>query len=127
MRLTGIALLLGATFVSAQTNSGEWRTYGQNSQGWRYSDLTQIDTRSVARLAPKWIYQTGIPGNSETTPLVFNGMMFIAGTSNHSWALDAVTGRPLWHTHPTPPSPINVCCGQVNRGFAVHADKLFRV
>jgi alcohol dehydrogenase (cytochrome c) len=127
MRLTGIALLLGAAFVQAQTNSGDWRTYGQNTQGWRYSDLTQIDTRSVARLAPKWIYQTGIPGNSESTPLVFDGMMFIAGTSNHSWALDAVTGRPLWHTHPTPPSPINACCGQVNRGFAVHGDKLFRV
>jgi len=125
-RLTAIALLLGKAFVSAQTNPGEWRTYGQNPQGWRYSDLTQIDTRTVARLAPKWIYQTGV-GGSETTPLVFDGMMFVAGPSNNSWALDAITGRPIWHSHQTPPTPLDLCCGEVNRGFAVHGDKLFRV
>ena len=115
-RLTGIAWLLGAALlINAQTKSGEWRTYGQNPQGWRYSDLTQIDTRTVARLAPKWIYQTGV-GGSETTPLVFDGMMFVAGPSNNSWALDAITGRPVWHVRKTPPGPLDLCCGEVNRG-----------
>ena len=127
MRFVAIAWLLGTTLVNAQTGSGEWRTYGQNPQGWRYSDLTQIDSRTVARLAPQWIYQTNVAGGSETTPLVFGGMMYVAGPSNNSWALDALSGRPVWHTHQTPPTPLDLCCGEVNRGFAVQGDKLFRV
>jgi alcohol dehydrogenase (cytochrome c) len=128
MRFSGIAaLLLMVGLVEGQTNSGDWRSYGQNSLGWRYSELTQIDTRNVSRLSPAWVYQTGLAGGFETTPLVFDGLMFIAGPSNHSWALDALTGRPVWHTQKTPPSKLNLCCGQVNRGFAVRGDKLFRV
>lgn len=129
MRRASTAWLLVAPLVSvlsAQTQSDTWRTYGQNSLGWRYSELTQIDTRNVARLAPRWIFQTGT-GGFQTTPLVFDGLMFIAGPSNHSWALDALTGRPVWHARKAPPSRLNLCCGQVNRGFAVHGDKLIRV
>ena len=130
MRRAGTAWLLAASLVSvlsAQTRSDTWRTYGQNSMGWRYSDLAQIDTRNVARLTPRWIFQTGVPGGFQTTPLVFDGWMFIAGPSNHSWALDALTGKSIWHSRKTPPSRLNLCCGEVNRGFAVHGDKLFRV
>jgi alcohol dehydrogenase (cytochrome c) len=129
MRLAGTTWLLAASLagiLSAQTPSDTWRTYGQNSQGWRYSELTEIDTRNVARLAPRWIFQTGVSG-FQTTPLVFDGLMFVAGPSNHSWALDALTGRPVWHVRKTPPSRLNLCCGTVNRGFAVHGNKLFRV
>ena len=130
MRLTIlflIFLLSVGIIVTAQTNSGDWRSYGLNSLGWRYSELAQIDTRNVARLSPAWIFQTGLGGGIETTPLVFDGMMFIAGPSNHSWALDAVTGRSIWHAHKEPPAKLELCCGQVNRGFAVLGDKLFRV
>jgi alcohol dehydrogenase (cytochrome c) len=125
---TALMAVSGAARVlTAQAPSDTWRTYGQNSLGWRYSELTQIDTQSVARLAPRWIYQTGVLGGFETTPLVFDGLMFVAGPSNVSWALDARTGRPIWQTRKTPPLRLNLCCGEVNRGFAVHGDKLFRV
>jgi alcohol dehydrogenase (cytochrome c) len=130
MKSTQISLLLVLSLtllVSAQTNPGDWRSYGLNPFGWRYSGLTQIDTRNVGRLSPAWIFQTGLTGGIETTPLVFDGTLFVAGPSNHSWAIDALTGRPLWHTHTTPPSKLDLCCGQVNRGFAVNGDKLFRV
>jgi alcohol dehydrogenase (cytochrome c) len=130
MKLAATAGLLTTALiagVAAQNTSDTWRTYGKNSLGWRYSDLTEIDTRTVARLAPRWIFQTGMAGGFQTTPLVFDGLMFIAGPSNHSWAVDALTGRPVWHVRKSPPPKINFCCGPVNRGFAVHGDKLFRV
>src|SRR5438552_6549893 len=127
MRAAAIALLLAAPLVDGQIDSGAWRMYGRNSLGWRYSELTQIDAGNVSRLSPRWIYQTGVGGGFETTPLVFDGLMFVAGPSNNSWALDALTGRPVWHQKKTPPSRLNLCCGEVNRGFAVHGDKLFRV
>jgi alcohol dehydrogenase (cytochrome c) len=121
-----LTLLLPAALL-AQSGSADWKTYGQNTQGWRYSELNEIDTASVARLAPRWIFQSGMNGGFETTPLVFNGQMFIAGPSNNSWALDLLTGKPLWHVKKTPPGRLNLCCGEVNRGFAVLGDRLFRV
>src|SRR5713101_966326 len=113
--------------LTAQTRPDVWLTYGQNSLGWRYSELTEIDTSNVARLTPRWIFQTGLGGGLQTTPLVFDGLMFMTGPSNHSWALDALTGRQVWHYRKAPPGRLNLCCGEVNRGFAVHGDKLFRV
>src|SRR5439155_20212147 len=115
----GTALLLASALVAgfgAKSNSGTWRTYVQNSLRWRYSELTEIDTRNVARLAPRWMFQTGMAGGFQTTPLVFDGLMFIAGPANHSWAVDALTGRAVWHVKKSPPPKISFCCGPVNRG-----------
>jgi alcohol dehydrogenase (cytochrome c) len=105
----------------------DWTSYGNNALGWRYSELDQINTKTVARLTPQWIYQTNVPGKNETTPLVFDGMMYITGPSNNAWALDATTGRPIWSYKKALPANVNLCCGQVNRGFARHANTLFKV
>jgi alcohol dehydrogenase (cytochrome c) len=126
------ALLPAATVTEeklrrAQEDSSTWLTYGKNYAGWRYSELAQIHTGNIAQLAPKWIHQTGLSGKLETTPLVFDGLMFVTGTSNHAFALDARTGKPIWHYTKTPPKGLNLCCGEVNRGFAALGDKLFKV
>ena len=122
-----ISVVLYAGMAFAQSDPGTWTTYGKNSLGWRFSELDQINTDTVKRLVPQWMYQTGVPGKNETTPLVFGGMMYITGPSNTAWALDALTGRPIWSYKSAPPSAINLCCGPVNRGFAVHDNKLFKV
>src|ERR1700722_8356000 len=66
-------------------------------------------------------------GENETTPLVFDGMMYVTGPSNSAWALDAITGRPIWSYKKTPPPDLSLCCGQVNRGFARRGNTLFKV
>ena len=111
----------------AQGDPGDWTSYGKNSLGWRFSELDQINTNTVSRLVPQWMYQTGVPGKNETTPLVFNGMMYVTGPSNTAWALDALTGRPIWSYRSPQPTGLNLCCGPVNRGFAFHDNKLFKV
>ncbi len=125
MKIVIVVLYAGVAF--AQSDPGTWTSYGKNSLGWRFSELEQINTQTVNRLAPQWMYQTGVPGKNETTPLVFGGMMYITGPSNTAWALDALTGRPIWSYKSAPPAGINLCCGPVNRGFAVHDGKLFKV
>src|SRR5205807_313992 len=75
------ALALWAAALRAADDTG-WNTYGGNYAGWRYSEFTQITTENVARLTPKWMFQTGIPGNMETTPLVRNGLMYLTAPSN---------------------------------------------
>ncbi len=134
VRLTGVnklwlPLLLAGAMGAADAikDTATWLTYGKNHAGWRFVELEEINSSSVRRLAPRWMFQHGIPGKFETTPLIFGGMMYLTGPSNHSWALDLLTGRPVWHAGKAVPSEVNLCCGQVNRGFAVLGDRLFKV
>jgi alcohol dehydrogenase (cytochrome c) len=110
-----------------QADASKWLMYGRNYSGWRYSELDEINAGNVARLVPRWMFQTGINGKFETTPLVRDGLMYITAPSNHAFALDLATGRPMWHYAKPVPKGVNLCCGQVNRGFAALGDKLYKV
>jgi alcohol dehydrogenase (cytochrome c) len=104
-----------------------WIRYGNDYAGTRYSALAQITAANVARLAPKWIAQTGFPGSMEATPLVDGGLMYVTGHSNNAVALDVRTGKPVWRYAHTPPRGLNLCCGEPNRGFALHGSKVIKV
>jgi alcohol dehydrogenase (cytochrome c) len=111
----------------SQSDDANWLMYGKNYSGWRYSALRQINTATVKDLTPQWIFQSGTLGKLESTPLVFDGMMYATGPTNHAYGLDLATGRPVWHyAKPLPPG-VSICCGQVNRGFAALGNKLFKV
>jgi alcohol dehydrogenase (cytochrome c) len=122
-----IAALAASTLLTLHAADTEWLTYGGNHAAWRFSDLTQINTTNVARLAPRWIFQTNVAGNQETSPIVSGGMMYITAPSNHAFALDLRTGQPIWHYSSTSPKPLDLCCGEVNRGFALLGKRLFKV
>jgi Glucose dehydrogenase len=72
-----------------------WLTYIGDYFAQRHSPLTQINRDTVARLAPKWVRHFDTQGDLETTPLVYDGVMY-ATQSNEVFALDAVTGREVW-------------------------------
>jgi alcohol dehydrogenase (cytochrome c) len=122
-----LGLIILPVALLAQDGSTSWTTYAKNTRGWRYSDLAQINTSNITRITPQWIFQTRVPGNMETTPLVMNGLMYFTAPSNHAFAVDLRTGRPIWHYQKTPPKRLDLCCGEVNRGFATLGDKLFKV
>jgi alcohol dehydrogenase (cytochrome c) len=44
---------------------------------------------------------------------------------NNAWAIDARTGKQVWRYQRRLPEDFKVCCGPVNRGFAVLGDRLF--
>ena len=107
---------------------GRWPTFGGNYGNQRHSPLTQITPQNVAGLRPQWLFQTEerAPGRGfETTPLVVDGVMYITGNNNTAWALDARTGRPIWSYRRRLPEVLRVCCGMVNRGFAILGDRLY--
>jgi alcohol dehydrogenase (cytochrome c) len=63
--------------------------------GWGYSPLDEIDTGNVGEMRLAWSW--GIePGVSQTTPLVHDGVMYIANPGNVVHALDARNGDLLW-------------------------------
>jgi alcohol dehydrogenase (cytochrome c) len=111
----------------AQDDPASWLSYGKNYYGWRYSPLAQIDASNVSSLAPAWILPTGAPGNNEASPIVLGDMMYLTGPANSAWAVDLLTGRKVWSYSKTAPPGLGLCCGPVNRGFAILGDRLFKV
>ena len=107
---------------------GRWLTFGGNYGNQRHSPLTQITPQNVAGLRPQWLFQTEVsaPGRGfETTPIVADGVMYVTANNNTAWALDARTGRPIWSYRRRLPDALRVCCGMVNRGFAILGDRVY--
>jgi alcohol dehydrogenase (cytochrome c) len=133
-----VILMLGAAAVAQEitgkdisaglANPTRWLTYSGDYTGQRHSPLTQITPGNAAQLAAQWTFQTGVSGHKfEATPIVIDGVMYVTGPLNNAWALDAKTGRQLWRYQKQlpPTSDLRVCCGMVNRGFAVYGDRLY--
>jgi len=102
-----------------------WLTYSGSYDGRRFSPLQQITSENAATLAAQWVFQSPAPGKFEATPLVVDGVMYVTAQDNHAFALDARTGRTVWHYQRALPEKLRLCCGHVNRGFAILGDRLF--
>jgi alcohol dehydrogenase (cytochrome c) len=108
-------------------NPARWLTYSGDYTGQRFSPLTQITPANVGQLAAQWTFQTGVNNKFEASPIVIDGTLYITGALNHAWAIDGRTGKQIWRYQRALPQGLKVCCGLVNRGFAVLGDRLFMV
>src|SRR5207249_4390910 len=106
------------------TSEKDWPTYHGDVSGNRYTTLTQIDKTNVSRLAPKWIFPMPGVNQVENTPVVVGGIMYVS-SANEVWALDAGTGRQIWHFRRPRTQGLsgNAALG-FNRGVAVSGDRL---
>lgn len=107
-------VLVASLFISrygmAQSASSEWRFYGGDEGGTRYSSLSQINTKNVANLRRSWTYHTGelalglssasFKASFSCTPLVVDGVMYLSTPSSRVIALEAETGKELWKFDP---------------------------
>src|SRR2546422_11261969 len=64
------------------------------------------------------MYQVHGRHHFESTPLVFDGVMYLTDPPSDVVALDVKTGRPLWAYRRSLPDDLRACCGDVNRGVA---------
>ena len=110
----------------ARPTPGEWPTYHGQLSGNRHSPLTEITTATVARLAPKWMFPLGSASRAlQVTPVVAGGLMFVSAV-NEAWALDARTGREIWHfSRPRTAGLVGDPASGINRGVAVLGDRVF--
>src|SRR5271154_2386330 len=106
-------------------NPARWLTHSGDYTGQRFSPLTQITPANAGRLSAQWSFQTNVVNKFEATPIVIDGTLYVTGSLNHAWAIDGTTGKQIWHYQRTLPEGLKVCCGLVNRGFAVYHDRLF--
>ncbi|HEY3838683.1 MAG TPA: PQQ-dependent dehydrogenase, methanol/ethanol family [Bryobacteraceae bacterium] len=97
-----------------------WLTYGGNYAAWRYSSLDSINRTNVKSLIPVWTFQTGkTDGGFSCTPLVADGVMYITSPGNRVFAIDATTGKELWHYYYALPKEFGLIYGPWNRGVAL--------
>ena len=79
----------------ADPEAGNWLIWRKTYDSAGYSPLDQIDTENVDRLVEAWRIPLG-QGSSMATPLVHDGVMFLADTNDAVLALDARSGEELW-------------------------------
>jgi alcohol dehydrogenase (cytochrome c) len=106
-----------------------WLTFSGDYSGRRHSPLTQIARDNVDRLAPEWTFQTGTMTRGrgfEATPIAWDGVLYVTGSNDFAWALDARTGRPFWTYRRELPNDLTYGAqAPVNRGFGILGDRLF--
>jgi alcohol dehydrogenase (cytochrome c) len=107
------------------TSQTDWATYHGDASGNRYTKLTQIDKSNVARLAPKWVFAVPNVQQVQNTPIVGGGIMYVS-SANEVYALDAGTGRSVWHyQRARTKGLVGNASGGFNRGVAISGDRLF--
>src|SRR5437667_1643638 len=101
---------------------GEWLMIRRNYQAWSYSPLTQITNRNVQDLQLAWVWAMNDGGANQPTPIVHNGIIYLANTSNTVQALDGRTGELIWENHIGPDATIAY---GATRSLAIYQDKVF--
>jgi quinoprotein glucose dehydrogenase len=100
-----IATAVLASHAPAQT---DWPSYGRDPGAQRYSPLTQITPANVAQLTQAWKFETrpapsdARPRASGNTPLMVNGVLYVATPYQSLVAVEPETGKTLWtfdHKH----------------------------
>src|SRR5580698_7514865 len=115
--------------VTLQKDAKQWTTQRGNYAATGYSELKEITTANVSKLAPAWTFSTGVLRGHEGSPLVIGDVMFVhTPFPNIVYALDLNDdGKILWKYEPKQdPNVIPVmCCDTVNRGLSYGDGKVF--
>jgi len=82
--------------LTAQPVGANWLSYNGDYSGRRFSNLAQITPENVAQLRAQWVFHVRETSGLEVTPVVYEGVMFVT-SGNDAFALDARTGRAIWH------------------------------
>lgn len=102
---------------------GDWLTWRRGNDGHGYSPLDQITTKNVNNLRLAWSW--ALPsGQSQTAPLVHDGVMFVQSNKDNVQAFNAVTGDLLWHYSRSIPDGMTVT-SLIKRAIALYDDNLY--
>ncbi len=111
--------------LAAQPVAKNWLSYNGDYTGRRYSSLDQINVKNVASLRAQWAFHAPNSDALEVTPVVVDGMMFVT-SANDAWALDAQTGRTVWHySRAITEGLIDDASQHHNRGVALWGSTVF--
>jgi alcohol dehydrogenase (cytochrome c) len=102
----------------------DWLIVRGNYQAWNHSALTQITRDNVKDLKLAWVWAMNEGLANEPSPIVHNGIMYLANTDNLVQALNARTGELIWENR-VRPSGIQAGGTGATRNMAIYQDKVF--
>ncbi|MCJ2182646.1 methanol/ethanol family PQQ-dependent dehydrogenase [Novosphingobium sp. 1949] len=105
---------------------GDVLSYGMGPWQQRFSSLDQLNSSNVTKLVPAFAASLGgeKQRGQEAQPLVYDGTIYVTGSYSRLFAFDARTGEKKWEYDARLPDGIMPCCDVVNRGAAIHGDKI---
>ena len=106
-----LTVITGATASPTTAQTAEWRAYGSDVEGSKYSPLDQIDADNFGDLEIVWrqsVLPDAVRGDrdvrasvaAQNTPLMADGRLYISTGLGTVAALDASSGEVLWHDTP---------------------------
>ena len=78
-----------------EPSPNDWINWRRTLDGWGYSPLDQITRDNVHRLSLAWTWAMPA-GSNQPTPLVYDGVLYLANPGNIIQAFDAATGTLRW-------------------------------
>jgi quinoprotein glucose dehydrogenase len=100
--------------IAAKAPLGEWRAYGADKAGTKYSPLDEINRETIGNLRITW-QRPSMPEelladfpntvgsrNFQHTPLMVDGLLYMSSVVGAVVALDPTTGKTVWFDHLPP-------------------------
>jgi alcohol dehydrogenase (cytochrome c) len=111
--------------LNVQPVSANWLSYNGDYTGQRFSNLDQINQTNVSQLRAAWVFHAPDSRDMEVTPVVVNGLMLVTA-ANDVFALDAQTGRIVWHySRPVSEGLIDDAAQHHSRGVGVWKSRIY--
>jgi len=113
--------------VLLSPDDGDWIHSRRTYNGWGHSPLDQINRENVGELTLAWA-RVMQPGSNESTPIVYNGVMYLGQAGNTVQALDAATGDLIWEYRreiPQLDQTTIAALGDTMRSVAIYEDKIY--
>ncbi len=82
--------------ILQKQDPANWMMWRRTLDGWGYSPLNQVNRTNVAQLRLAWSRGMIVGGSQESTPLVYDGVMYLPNSGDYIQALDAKTGDQIW-------------------------------
>jgi alcohol dehydrogenase (cytochrome c) len=109
-----------------EPDPADWVMWRRTYNAWGYSPLDQINKTNTADLELAWAW-TMIDGRQETTPLVYDGVMYLHNQGDVIQALDAASGDLIWEYRRDLPGNLATTSSSIARTMALGHDKLYFV
>lgn len=103
-------------------DDGDWLMIRRNYQAWNYSPLADIDRSNAGELELAWVWAMNEGGWNAPSPIVHDGVMYLASIGPVVQALDAATGDLIWE-HEVEVATTGY--SGMSRNLAIYEDKLF--
>jgi polyvinyl alcohol dehydrogenase (cytochrome) len=109
--LTPIESRGGGQKSKTSARKSSWPMFGKDVASSHYNpDETALNPGNVARLKPKWIFETEADVSSQ--PTVVDGVVYFGSWDGKEYAVDAATGKKIW----------DFDCGLPSRAGAAYDD-----